>query len=151
MPDILLKQIDESNFLDAFRLELTEWQKEYVSHPVRSLAQAYVYREQCIPMGIYHREQMVGYVMVIYDYDEETYNIWHLMIDRAHQGKGYGSAALERVLEFVKTKPFGSSGRVLLTCAPKNQIAWHLYQTFGFAETRRVDEDEVELCLTLDE
>ena len=110
-----LKQIQESNFLDAFRQELAERQRDFVSHPIRNLAQAYVYREQCVPFGIYYGDEMVGYVMVIYDHDEETYNIWHMMIDKACQGKGYGAQALRQVLDFIRTKPFGASDRVLLT------------------------------------
>ena len=42
---VTLRPIDESNFLDAFRLELAPGQEQYVSGPIRSLAQAYVYRE----------------------------------------------------------------------------------------------------------
>ena len=42
MNDIVLKKIDESNFLEAFNLKLGQGQDEFVSNPVRSLAQAYV-------------------------------------------------------------------------------------------------------------
>ena len=69
MQNITLKKIDETNFLSAFGLKLREGQERFVSHPVRSLAQAYVYYHQCTPFGIFCDEQMVGYVMVIYDYD----------------------------------------------------------------------------------
>lgn len=124
-------------------------QETYVSHPIRSLAQAYVYYSQCTPFGIYAGDKMVGYVMVIYDYDEETYNIWHMMIDSAFQGKGYGKAALQEVLKYIASKPFGSSGTVLLTCNPQNEVACRLYRQIGFAETGRSDDDEVELGLTL--
>ena len=48
---------------------------------------------------------MVGYVMVIYDDEEETYNIWHMMIDQSQQGKGYGKAALRRVLAYIRESP----------------------------------------------
>lgn len=149
MNNISLRNIDENNFLDAFRLELAEEQQKFVSHPIRSLAQAYVYRNQCTPFGIYHGDVMVGYVMVIYDYDEETYNIWHMMIDRHRQGKGYGKAALKRILEYIRTKPFGASDLVLLTCSPENQIAYRLYSELGFTETGRTDEDAVEMSLRL--
>jgi hypothetical protein len=44
--NINLKPIDESNFIDAFNLQLAEGQEQFVSHPLRSLAQAYVYRNQ---------------------------------------------------------------------------------------------------------
>ena len=81
-----LKPITEENFIDAFDLKLAPGQEEFVSHPVRSLAQAYVYREQCQPFGIYADEKMVGYVMVIYDYDIPEYDIWHMMIDESAQG-----------------------------------------------------------------
>ena len=40
MKNITLKRIDESNFIDAFQLELAEGQEQFVSHPIRSLAQA---------------------------------------------------------------------------------------------------------------
>lgn len=45
-----LKPITEDNFVDAFNLELAPEQEEFVSHPIRSLAQAYVYRNQCHPV-----------------------------------------------------------------------------------------------------
>ncbi len=77
---ITLQPITENNFIDAFNLKLAAGQEEYVSHPIRSLAQAYVYREQCQPFGIYDENEMVGYVMVIYDYDVPEYDIWHMMI-----------------------------------------------------------------------
>ena len=46
-----LRIITEDNFIDAFNLELAPGQEEFVSHPVRSLAKAYVYRDQCQPCG----------------------------------------------------------------------------------------------------
>ena len=93
--NITLQSITEENFLDAFNLKLKKEQESFVSHPVRSLAQAYVYRDQCQPFGIYHEDIMVGYVMVIYDYDIPEYDIWHMMIDESQQGKGYGKAAMQ--------------------------------------------------------
>ena len=38
-----LRKITEDNFIDAFNLKLAPGQEKYVSHPIRSLAQAYVY------------------------------------------------------------------------------------------------------------
>lgn len=146
---ITLRKITEENFIDAFHLELAEGQDKFVSHPIRSLAQAYVYREQCQPFGIYCDDTMVGYVMVIYDYDIPEYDIWHMMIDKTQQGKGYGKAALDLVLDYIKTKPFGSSNRVTLTCNKENPTAMKLYQEKGFVATGVEDEEEIELSLTL--
>lgn len=145
-----LRKITEDNFMDAFHLKLGNGQDQFVSHPIRSLAQAYVYREQCQPFGIYDDNEMVGYVMVIYDYDIPEYDIWHMMIDVSKQGNGYGSQAIQRVMDYIRTKPFGDSNRVTLTCNINNQIAMRLYHGIGFAETGVEDEDEVELSLVLE-
>ena len=144
---IHLRKITEENFVDAFNLKLTPEQERFVSHPIRSLAQAYVYREQCQPFGIYEGDTMVGYVMVIYDYDIPEYDIWHMMIDESNQKRGYGKIALDRVLDYIKAKPFGSSNRVTLTCNRDNVQALNLYKSRGFTETGAADEDEVELSL----
>ncbi len=144
-----LKQITEDNFIEAFNLKLAPEQEKYVSHPIRSLAQAYVYRNQCVPFGIYAGDKMVGYVMVIYDYDIPEYDVWHMMIDKDSQGKGYGSAALDEVLKFIAGKPFGDCGRVALTCHKENATALKLYEKKGFMPTGNVYDDEIELSVTL--
>ena len=146
---INLKKITEDNFIDAFNLKLGVGQDKYVSHPIRSLAQAYVYRNQCQPFGIYNDDEMVGYVMVIYDYDIPEYDIWHMMIDERHQGEGYGKAALEQVLAYIGTHPFGDSNRVTFTCNKDNETALGLYHSMGFRETGEEDDDEIEFSMTI--
>ena len=145
-----LRAITEDNFTDAFNLRLAPGQEDFVSHPIRSLAQAYVYRDQCQPFGIYAAGKMVGYVMVIYDYDVPEYDIWHMMIDESEQGHGYGGEALDRVIDYIRTKPFGDSGRIALTCNKHNAIARKLYESKGFSATGNEDEDEAELVLTVE-
>ena len=145
-----LRPITEENFLDAFNLRLAPGQEAFVSHPVRSLAQAYVYRDQCQPFGIYADGKMIGYVLVIYDYDIPEYDIWHMMIDSSVQGLGHGGAALDLVIDYIKTKPFGDSDRVALTCSKNNPLARKLYESRGFSATGIEDEDEIELAMTLD-
>ena len=125
--NICIKPISEENFIDVFNLKLSKEQEAFVSHPIRSLAQAYVYRTQCQPFGIYADEKVVGYVMAIYDYDIPEYDIWHMMID----------------------EPFGDSDRVALTCNKDNTVALELYKSMGFELTGNSDEDEVELALYL--
>ncbi len=130
MSNIELVRIDENNYIQAFNLKLAKKQEQFVSNPIRSLAQAYVYYNQCIPFGIFNDNTMVGYVMVIYDYDLAEYNIWHMMID-------------------IASKPFGQSNKVALMCNKDNSIALQLYYKFGFRKTGNDDEDEIELTLLL--
>ena len=147
--NVTLQPINEHNFLDAFHLELAPGQEAFVSSPIRSLAQAYVYRNQCTPFGIYDGDTMVGYVMVIYDYDVPEYDVWHLMIDARYQHRGFGRAAMEQVLAYIAAKPFGDSPRVAMTCHQDNTAALRLYESLGFAPTGTRDEAEVELVRVL--
>ena len=147
--ELKLRKIDESNFIECFNLSLGEGQDRFVSHPIRSLAQAYIYYNQCTPFGIYSNDTIVGYVMVIYDYDEETYNIWHMMIDEKYQGKGYGSIAIKLCIDYIKSKPFGSSNDVILTCNIDNSIAIHIYEKIGFKDTGERYDNELVMKLVV--
>lgn len=149
MNTLTLKRIDESNFIDAFHLKLADSQEKFVSHPIRSLAQAYVYYHQCTPFGIYAGESLVGYVMVIYDHDTSEYNIWHLMIDRRYQGMGYGKQAVRLCIDYIRQEPFGPGNTVLLTCHKENTVAVSLYKSLGFQETGNWENEEIEMKLTL--
>ena len=85
--------------------------------------------------------------MVIYDHDVQEYDIWHMMIDEAEQGLGYGGKAFDRVIEYIASKPLGDSGRVVLTVNKDNAIARKLYESRGFVASGHEDEDEIELVL----
>jgi diamine N-acetyltransferase len=141
--ELILKKVDESNFIDCFNLKLGAGQDRFVSHPIRSLAQAYVYYNQCTPFAICNDNTVVGYVMVIYDYDEETYNIWHMMIDEKYQGIGYGTKAVELCIDYIKSKPFGKSNDIILTCNIDNSHGIHIYEKLGFKDTGERDDDEI--------
>lgn len=147
--EVFLKRVDESNFIECFNLKLGKGQEKFVSHPIRSLAQAYVYYNQCTPFAIYKDNVVIGYVMVIYDYDEENYNIWHMMIDEKYQNKGYGTKAVELCLDYIKTQPFGKSNVVILTCNIDNLSAIHIYEKLGFADTGERDDDEMVMKLVI--
>jgi diamine N-acetyltransferase len=147
--ELTLKKVNETNFVDCFNLKLGYGQDKFVSHPIRSLAQAYVYYNQCTPFAIYKDDIIVGYVMVIYDYDEETYNIWHMMIDEKFQGKGYGTKAVELCLDYIKSKPYGDSNNVILTCNIDNTHAIHIYKKLGFIDTGDRDDDEIIMKLEI--
>ncbi len=57
--------------------------------------------------------------------------------------------AIGLVLDYIKTKPFGESGRVALTCNRGNEIGLKPYRSFGFDLTGNEDEGEVEMAMTV--
>ena len=88
-------------------------------------------------------------MFIVISASHSEYDIWHMMIDASKQGIGYGSAALKQVMDYIKTKPFGESDKVTLTCNRENEIALKLYHEAGFAETAVEEEEEIELSQML--
>jgi diamine N-acetyltransferase len=97
-----LEQVTRTNVLDACRLTIRPEQKDFVAPVSWSLAQAYVVPpEKVWPRLVYDGDQLVGFVMAMFDPDNER-DLWHsflwrLMIGADHQGKGYGRFALEQL------------------------------------------------------
>lgn len=135
---IKLTQIDETNFLECFALRLDNGQERFVSSPIRSLAQAYVYRDQCMPFGIYAGDKMIGYVMVIYDREEQTYNIWHFMIDAAHQRKGVRQSCFGAGDPIYQNKAVWAVRHGAAHLQPGKPGSVRLYTDFGFCPTGTV-------------
>ena len=82
--------------------------------------------------------------------DGAIYWIGRFMIDEKHQGKGYGKAAMARLIDFVKTKPNGCEAKSIYTSyVPNNHIAAKLYAGFGFKKTGQIlnGEEVVRLIL----
>lgn len=71
------------------------------------------------------------------------------MIDENYQNKGYGKETLKLALEFIRTFPCGAADFCWLSYEPENEVARHLYHTFGFEETGEKDGDEVIAVLKL--
>lgn len=66
--------------------------------------------------------------------------LWRLMIDKAHQNKGYGKAAMELALKYVKDN---CEVEVMRTSVvPGNEHALKLYKSLGFMETGEIEHGE---------
>ena len=62
-----LKSIDQSNYWDCMLLSVEDSQKDFVADNKQSLVEA-AYEEGLYPLGIYHKDEMVGFLL--YDYDQ---------------------------------------------------------------------------------
>lgn len=65
------------------------------------------------------------------------------MIDEKFQGKGYGKAAMERVLEDIRQE---KAEVVLVRYNLANEVARKLYESFGFAELSRSETHVTAQC-----
>lgn len=117
---IQLRKIGEKNFRDILDLCVRDDQKSFVAPNDISLIEAFIaisHHGKAFPFGIYDGDIPVGFCMIGFGADEDwedapavakdNYNLWRLMIDERYQGKGYGKAAMKRILEFIADKPCG--------------------------------------------
>jgi diamine N-acetyltransferase len=63
--------------------------------------------------------------------------IYRFMIDKRHQGRGYGRAALMAAIDEIKRR--GDVARIIVLYLPDNRGAAKLYESLGF---RDAGEDE---------
>lgn len=155
---IELRKVTFNNFEECIKLEPNEEQKSFVASNISSLAEAYVAltNNECIPMpyAIYDNDVLVGFIMLSYnkadeDYDETSYWVWRLMIDKGYQGKGYGREAMVKALELIRTFPHGKASVVFLSYEPENVVAKTLYASLGFVETGKIEYGELVAKLAL--
>jgi ribosomal protein S18 acetylase RimI-like enzyme len=84
------------------------------------------------------RQGIVGFLM--YDVQPRKASIYRFMIDRKHQGKGYGRAALSRRWTRSGRSPgSGSIDRYM----PDNPVAKPFYASFGFVEVGKDEDGEI--------
>ena len=75
------------------------------------------------------------------------YYLWRLLIDRRHQRRGYGTAALDAIVAYLRDRP---AADVLYTSVGQGEGSpQRFYERYGFVPTERVVEDEVVLRLDL--
>lgn len=143
-----LRAITEQNYQKILDLSTGTGQEEFVAQNVRSLAQAWVFRDRARPYALYEGEEPVGFIMFDWRPEEKTAEIWRFMIDYRHQGKGYGRRAMELALEKIRRAELFD--RVQLYYVPGNEKARALYHSLGFGETGSTLDGEIQMELILE-
>jgi diamine N-acetyltransferase len=143
--NIELRDITKDNWLQCIRLKVASDQTQFVASNAVSLAQS-KYETNCVPLGIYDGEEMVGFTMYAIDEESGDYWIYRLMVDQKHQKKGYGRAAMIKVIELLKQKP--DCKGITLSYEPDNIVAKTLYVNLGFVETGEIIHEEEVAKLT---
>lgn len=150
-----LRKINFDNVDAVTAMAVREDQRGFVAPNVASLAEAYVAvsgGHTALPFALYEGEEPVGFVMFGYgalgDADDPpaaqgNYCLWRFMIDREHQGKGLGEAALQASLAYLRTLPCGPAEQVWLSYEPENTAARTLYHRFGFVENGQMCGEEI--------
>lgn len=143
---ITLLEITQESLWPIMNLTVSEGQRSFVAPNANSIAEAY-YSKEAWFRGIYLGDQPVGFVMLYIDPEKPEYFLWRLMIDKEHQGKGYGYQAMKQVIEYVKTLP--NAVELLTSYVPGEGDPSPFYSRLGFEETGEILDGENVLKLSL--
>ncbi len=143
-----LRPITRTNLWPVVELKLHPDQEKLVAPNIDSIANAYV-EPTFVPLAVYAGDALVGFVM--YGQHPRTGAWWliRLMIDREHQGKGYGRVASEAVIEMMAERV--DCEEIVTSFVPSNTVAAGLYASLGFRPTGEIEDDEPLVCLRLAE
>lgn len=136
--EVTLREVTRDNWLDCVRLKVGDSQAGFVAPNAYSLAES-KFETHMVPLAIYAGERMVGFTM--YAVEDGTGWLIRLMVERAHQGKGYGRAAVLEVIRRLKGEP--GCARIRVSYVPGNEGAAALYRSVGFHETGEVEHGEI--------
>ena len=101
---VKLTKIEYENFHDVIDLELEKNQEKNRPSNLYSIAE-FSFSSTAHPRAIWSGDEIVGFLMYRFGEDEDDNDecvIWRFMIDRRHQNKGIGKAAMKLLMEEIK-------------------------------------------------
>ena len=143
-----LIKLTEENLQQCFELKVANDQAQYIASNSDSWIAAKENENVARPFAIYCDGEMVGFTMFAFDEDyedpDDRYWLWRFMIDEKLQGKGYGIAALNVIIQYFKDH---RANNIRLSTKETNTKALSLYHKVGFHDTGEMNGDEIVLQL----
>jgi diamine N-acetyltransferase len=139
--EITIRAVTSANWRETLGLSVRPEQQRFISEysliAALALAKAYIRPGGMIwmPYAIYAGDVMVGFFTLAHEPDT-TDQCWlfHFFIDQRYQGRGYGRAAMQHIIELVRREQ-PQSRMLQLTVHPENFAAQRLYTAAGFQQT----------------
>jgi len=144
--NVTLHEITMENFAECIRLNVGPEQRDFVASNVYSLAEAKA-DGVSNPLAIYAEEQMVGFTMYDFEPKEARGYITRLMIDVRFQKNGHGRAAMQQVIDRLRSNP--ACAEIQTSYAPENAVAARLYADLGFRQTGETIDGETVVRMPL--
>lgn len=139
-----LREVNRDNFRECIGLEVRPDQP-FVASNLYSLAEAKADPAWTV-RAVYADGAMVGFVMYAVEGDELY--LCRFMIDRRHQGRGFGRETLGLLESIARASP--GVRRFRLSTAPDNQRGIRIYERFGFVDTGELEDGEEVFVKPLD-
>jgi diamine N-acetyltransferase len=156
---ITLRDIEtDSDREAAFAIRRAPGQERFVASVEESFRDAVVdARARPRYWTVNDGDEVVGFVMISDGIPAEQlaaerdligpYYLWRLLIDERHQRRGYGTAALDAVVAYVRDRP--GADALYVSAGQGDGTPQPFYERYGFVPTGRIVEDEVVLKLDL--
>lgn len=144
---LTLVEIDRNNLRAVMELAVKPEQESYVAPNSVSIAE-YCYEDEAWMRAIYSGDVPVGFLMLSERRSVPRYYLWRYMIDASHQGRGFGRGGLDLLVDYVRTLPGGSE--LFLSYQPGPASPRDFYAAYGFVDTGREHDGELEMRLLLD-
>jgi diamine N-acetyltransferase len=132
--------VSEENWFACTKLNVATEQLAVFPAPVVYWIAESKYVEDFELRAVYLDDAVIGFIVFCVTADEND-NFWipALMIDENYQGKGYGRAAMEKLIVYM-TGPMNCK-RLMLGHRPNNEFAARLYESLGF---QKVSDDLID-------
>ena len=130
---VTLREVTAETVRAVCALDVKEEQRRFVAPNAVSIAQAY-FEPSAFFRAVYAGEVAVGFIMYRSADEDGVCFLWRFMIDRNHQGRGYGTEALALLLLHIRAQGFTRlrTSYVVGEAGPRA-----FYETIGFKETGR--------------
>ena len=148
---VSLRPLSESNREAVEALRVSPSQEQFVSSVADSLREAAEHPDAHPQYWAVHADDTpVGFVMIADEVDNPDYipqYLWKLLIDQRYQGRGFGTATLDLIVDYFRGRP---GVEVLNTSAGQGDGSpITFYERYGFERTGEIRFDEVMLQLKL--
>lgn len=144
---IRLEEINESNCEECVKLRVGSGQEVYMSPNGAAIAH-WKFHPDWKPLGIYEDDKMIGFTMYEADNAKNAINIISFMVDERYQGRGYGKAAMEKLISFIRK--YNNRSQILAGIHPRDDEAQRLYKQFGFRQKDVDVHDEDKIFYALE-
>ncbi len=146
LPVVSLEPVNRANFRACVDLKVRQDQDTFVAPNVFSIAHAKV-EPGWFPLAIKVGDEVVGFAMYGQEIESGRWWIIRMMIGAAHQGRGFGHAAMAALIARMAERD--GATEIRLGCVAGNDRARRLYERHGFRDTGEVDDNEAVMLLDL--
>lgn len=141
-----LREVTAATVRAVCLLHVAPDQRRFVAPNAVSFAEA-MFEPKAWFRAVVADDVPVGFVMLSIDPATPEYYLWRFMIDQRYQGRGYGRAAIQMLIEHVRTQP--GATELLVSWVPEAGSPEPFYRGLGFEPTGQVDDGEVVARLRL--